>query len=61
MATRIIMFYVISSLIKNFIGSKQPSSDSNLTVSSGKIYPASMNMFGLEEAFDFYMYLSPQV
>lgn len=61
MATRIIMFYVISTLIKNFMGSKQSISDSNHTMSLDKVYPASINMFEPGEFFDFYMYLSAQV
>lgn len=60
MATRIIMFYLISSLIKNFFGSKQPVSDTNLTNAPSKVYPPSMNMFSPGELFDYYMYISPE-
>ncbi|KAI1725642.1 cleft lip and palate transmembrane protein 1 (CLPTM1) domain-containing protein [Ditylenchus destructor] len=61
MATRMIMFYIISMLIRNFFGGNQNQTTTNQS-SSGpvKTYPPSMNMFGPGQIFDTYMYLSPK-
>lgn len=61
MVTRMLMFWMITSLIKNFFGGRQPTPETNVSHSGdSKTYPASINMFPSGEVFDFYMYLSPK-
>lgn len=59
MFTRMLMFWLISSLIRHFFGQKQPLTGQNVS-SSVKQYPPSFNMFTPNQHFHFYMYLSPK-
>ncbi|KAH7732254.1 cleft lip and palate transmembrane protein 1 [Aphelenchoides avenae] len=58
---RMLMFYVFSSLVRNFMGGKQGPTTTNVsqTPGGGKVYPASTNLFRPGEIFDLYLYLSP--
>lgn len=60
---RMLMFYVFSSLVRNFMGGKQGPTTTNVsqTPGGGKVYPASTNLFRPGEIFDLYLYLSPTV
>uniref|UniRef100_A0A1I8AYB9 Cleft lip and palate associated transmembrane protein n=1 Tax=Meloidogyne hapla TaxID=6305 RepID=A0A1I8AYB9_MELHA len=57
MFTRLIMFWVISSLIRNFFGSKNESNESAV---SNKQFPPSFNLFSPNQRFNYFMYLSSQ-
>ncbi|KAL3081305.1 hypothetical protein niasHT_039782 [Heterodera trifolii] len=58
--TRLVMFWLISSLIRNFFGPKQErDADQNTSLTGGgKTYPPSFNMFMANEHFDLFVYLS---
>ncbi len=62
-ATRIFIFWLISTLIRNYFGGKQPQQDTTSVSSPSqqKIYPPSFNMFPAGQPFDLYIYLSPSV
>uniref|UniRef100_A0A183C4C7 Cleft lip and palate associated transmembrane protein 1 n=1 Tax=Globodera pallida TaxID=36090 RepID=A0A183C4C7_GLOPA len=63
MVVRLVMFWLISSLIRNFFGPKQQQAvDHNVSVvGGGKTYPPSFNMFQSNEHFELFVYLSPKV
>lgn len=61
MIVRLAMFWVISSLIRNFFGPKQQNDGQNVSLPGAKTYPPAYNMFMPNQHFDFYIYLSPKV
>uniref|UniRef100_A0A915DAJ4 Cleft lip and palate associated transmembrane protein n=1 Tax=Ditylenchus dipsaci TaxID=166011 RepID=A0A915DAJ4_9BILA len=58
-ASRIFMFYIISSVIRYTFKGNQEAPSTNVS-QGGKVYPPSMNMFRPGEIFDMYFYLSPK-
>ncbi|KAF7624662.1 hypothetical protein Mgra_00010063 [Meloidogyne graminicola] len=57
--TRILIFWLISSLIRNFFGSKNESNEGG-GVYSNKQFPPSSNLFVQNQRYHCHMYLSPQ-
>lgn len=62
MVIRMVMFYAVSSLIRNFMGGQKSMSPvSNSPTDGSRTLPPSLNMFNSNEMFNMQMYLSPLV